>query len=78
MVYAFNFAQFMKPLTISEHNELLKLRKHIADCELVGHFNSDYEFHVARRDELVAIETANREAESLAAWGIDVSGKKIK
>jgi hypothetical protein len=27
---------------------------------------------------LTAIETANREAESLAAWGVDVNGEKIK
>ena len=67
-----------RPLTTSENNELLKLREYIAECRLVGHFNSDYEFQVARRDELVAIETANREAESLAAWGIDPNGEKIK
>jgi hypothetical protein len=67
-----------RPLTTSEYNELLKLRNEIDECRLVGHFNSDYEFQVARRDELIAIETANREAESLAAWGIDANGKKIK
>jgi hypothetical protein len=57
-----------RPLTTEEKRELLKLRNETAEAFEIGDLSGDYEVNVARRDELIAIESANREADSIAAW----------
>lgn len=59
-----------RPLTTEEQRELMALRNEIEEANTVGHFTADFDSQCKRCAELTAIETAHREAESLAAWNI--------